>query len=291
MQCSQRSTIYVPDKLSGGKAALSVPCSVCIQCRINKTTEWALRCVYENEMHSKACFITLTYADEFLPENASLVKKDLQDFYKRVRKYYAGNSTSEIKYYCCGEYGPTTLRPHYHIALFGADFEPEKWKEFKKNHYFSSTLLELWPFGFNEIGFLSPDRMNYVAGYIQKKLMGRSIKQYVDRGVIPPFSLSSKHFGEKGMEKDAQRLTQLYVTDRARALPKYYTLKLGLKEIKSPDGFSLAQLRYLEENEKERSNHPELNDFEYAKLLVSKRQQEALDIEQRLKIFNSRGNL
>lgn len=199
MQC------FHPSKIRSGGRLLERPCNRCMACRINKTYEWSTRLVYEMESHDKACFITLTYDPDFLPNNGTLVVEDIQKFNKRVRKKYYGNSTSKYKFYICGEYGPTTFRPHYHGALFGVDFEPEEWICFKVDaegpHYTSPALSKLWPFGFNEIGLITPTRMNYVTGYIQKKLFGDGAKEYEQRGVIPPFQLFSKNLGVEALQK------------------------------------------------------------------------------------------
>lgn len=54
-----------------------------------------------------------------------LVKSDIQKFFKRFRKLlsYAFPQTV-VKYFCVGEYGSQTFRPHYHIALFASDVLP-----------------------------------------------------------------------------------------------------------------------------------------------------------------------
>lgn len=72
---------------------------------------------------SSAHFITLTYNTKNVPitENGfkTLRKRDLQLFFKRLRKLHG--SGSDIKYYGVGEYGTKRLRPHYHVILFNSD--------------------------------------------------------------------------------------------------------------------------------------------------------------------------
>lgn len=53
-------------------------------------------------------FLTLTYSDESLPPR--LVKDHILDFLHSLPFSYT--------YYAIGEYGPQTLRPHYHVVLF-----------------------------------------------------------------------------------------------------------------------------------------------------------------------------
>ena len=81
----------------------------------------------EAKLHKENCFITLTYNNNNLPKYKSLVKKELQDFFKRLRKKYGEG----IRYYACGEYGPKGKRPHYHAIIFG--WKPKDLKYFKEN--------------------------------------------------------------------------------------------------------------------------------------------------------------
>ena len=65
---------------------LQLPCGQCRGCRLEKSRQWAIRCVHEAKMHEQNCFITLTYAPEHLPKNESLELRDFQLFMKRLRK-------------------------------------------------------------------------------------------------------------------------------------------------------------------------------------------------------------
>lgn len=53
---------------------------------------------------------------------ATVSKKDIQNFLKRLRKKIDNlnipQNEKKIRYYIASEYGPTTLRPHYHGILF-----------------------------------------------------------------------------------------------------------------------------------------------------------------------------
>ena len=95
---------------------LEVPCGKCMACRQQKRKEWSMRVLHESTEYRNECFTTLTYSDDNLPENGSLVKRDLQLFFKRLRK--ALPPSQKIRYFACGEYGDTYFRPHYHTILF-----------------------------------------------------------------------------------------------------------------------------------------------------------------------------
>lgn len=63
-----------------------VPCNKCTACKIAHSREWSVRLIHELDYYDKACFITLTYDDENLPFDGSISKRELQLFFKRLRK-------------------------------------------------------------------------------------------------------------------------------------------------------------------------------------------------------------
>lgn len=161
--------------MASGTASLSdgfvFPCGQCLACRINRRRVWTARLVLESYLHEKACFVTLTYRDEDLVYNENyiptLCKRDLQLFLKRLRKYF---SERKIRYYGCGEYGTRSLRPHYHILLFGvAAEELDETFLLYDGKSPRSLLLALWTFGLVHVGECSRHSIQYVAGYVTKK--------------------------------------------------------------------------------------------------------------------------
>lgn len=150
---------------------VKVPCGQCVGCRLERSRQWAIRCVHEASLHKKNCFITLTFDDEHLDPNRSLNKRDFQLFMKRLRKKYGEG----IRYYHCGEYGSINQRPHHHACLFNFDFEDKKlWKV---NNgvliYRSAELEKLWPYGFSTVGEVTFESAAYVARYVMKKVTGK----------------------------------------------------------------------------------------------------------------------
>lgn len=179
----------------------TIPCGQCIACRINYSQQWAERCYVESLNHEKNCFLTLTYDDEHLPFSEfgypTLVKRDIQLFMKRLRKAI----DCKISFYCSGEYGDTTFRPHYHLLLFG--YEPDdlvlfKWNRTNKEVYplFNSKKIdELWGKGFVTISKLCGQTCLYTASYSVKK-----------------FKISVKffeHFKDKSFLSDVEKLNLL----------------------------------------------------------------------------------
>lgn len=153
---------------------LKLPCGQCIGCRMQRSRDWAIRCVHEASLYTDNCFITLTYSNEHLPKDGSLNVRVFQLFMKRLRRKF-GNG---IRFYMCGEYGDRYGRPHYHACLFGFDF-PDKqfWKMTKGLPLYRSPSLEkLWKFGFSSIGSVTFESAAYVARYIHKKITGDKAK-------------------------------------------------------------------------------------------------------------------
>lgn len=145
-----------------------IPCGRCIGCRLERSRQWAVRCVHEASLHSENCFITLTFSDSFLPKNGSLDVADFQKFMKRLRQFI---SPRKVRFFHCGEYGENFGRPHHHACLFGYDF-PDKvlFKEVNGSKIFTSAILsDLWPFGFSTIGDVTYESAAYVARYVLKK--------------------------------------------------------------------------------------------------------------------------
>lgn len=158
-----------------------LPCGQCIGCRLERSRQWAIRCVHEAQLHSDNCFITLTYSPEHLPKDGSLNLRHYQLFMKRLRKKF-GNG---IRFFHCGEYGEKYFRPHYHACLFGFDF-PDKvlFKEINGVKLYTSDVLnELWGFGFCSIGDVNFDSAAYVARYILKKVTGKNAALHYANGV------------------------------------------------------------------------------------------------------------
>lgn len=106
---------------------MMVPCGNCIACRLEKSRQWAVRCMHEASLYDDNCFITLTFNPESLRKFCklglngcySLNKEHMQDFNKRLRirfargvDVYKPDGSSKCVYYAdkirtfyCGEYG------------------------------------------------------------------------------------------------------------------------------------------------------------------------------------------
>lgn len=156
---------------------VDIPCGQCIGCRLERSRQWAMRCVMEAQMHRDNSFITLTYRDEDLPDDGSVSVRTAQLFMKRLRKEF---SHQKIRFFLCGEYGSQNMRPHYHALLFGLRFaDARMWSRRNGSVLFRSDTLErLWPFGFSTIGDVTFDSAAYCARYVLKKVTGQDSREH-----------------------------------------------------------------------------------------------------------------
>jgi len=177
-QCADGSIVFQERRWFNTVKTLSLPCGQCIGCRLERSRQWAMRCMHEAQLHENNCFITLTYDNTHLPSDGSLHYKDFQLFIKRLRKKF-GNT--RIRYYMAGEYGENFGRPHFHACIFGHDFHDKKlWKRSPSGSmlYRSEDLELLWPFGYSSIGDVNFESAAYVARYIMKKVTGQNAKEH-----------------------------------------------------------------------------------------------------------------
>ena len=146
-------------------APFPVPCGKCYGCRLEYSRQWAVRMVLESQLHMFNYFLTLSYDPAHLPAMGTVVKKDLQDFHKRLRIHYKRNFNHEnIRYYCCGEYGEKKGRPHYHGIYFNLPIHDlELYKESAGNKYYrSKTIEKIWGNGMIIIANVTFESCGYV---------------------------------------------------------------------------------------------------------------------------------
>lgn len=229
--------------------SVDIPCGKCIGCRLNYSKQWSVRLMLEKPYHKESWFLTLTYNDAMLPttivdgkERHPLVKKDVQNFIKRLRRRFPPGT---VHYYCCGEYGSQTMRPHYHMILFldvplesitGSVNKLHK-VENGYRYYVNSLIEDLWyrseypeyTAGFHYLANVDYDCCAYVSKYVTKKLNGDM--DYSDFGLSPVFAIMSskpaigrRYFEEHGKEIYDQWNMLVPGLDRPLRVrpPKYY---------------------------------------------------------------------
>jgi len=160
----------------GSGEPLRIPCGRCVGCRLEKSRQWAVRCMHEASLWKHNAFVTLTYSDENLPLDGSLDKSHWQLFMKRFRQRRNG---AKLRYFHVGEYGEQSGRPHYHALLFNCGF-PDRYA-WRSNTYRSKELEETWGLGHCELGEVTFESAAYVARYSLKKITGPAAEQHYRR--------------------------------------------------------------------------------------------------------------
>lgn len=219
---------------------MMVPCGHCIGCRLDHSRKWANRMALEKETYEKAMFVTLTYDNEHLPvcytyndvEFGTLVKKDVQDFLKRLRR----KLDKHISYYLSGEYGDHTERPHYHAIIFGLGIEdlPDA-KEEGRNEFGNIWLRSDWLEGIWQNGRVCVSDANwqcmaYVSRYVTKKVIGGDVRSHQFLGRINEFAIMSKRPAigltwllEHADKIEDDRLTHISIPGKGSVkIPKYF---------------------------------------------------------------------
>jgi len=186
---------------------INIPCGQCLDCRLKKSQEKGIRSLHEASGHSRNCFLTLTYDSEHLPEKGHLNFEHPKNFIKRLRDKISREGGGKILTTGCAEYGEKLGRPHYHIIIFGYDFEDKEFFRYSENDwspkkwpvYISQTLRELWPYGNHEIGSVTYESACYVARYTLKKITGKNAQEaYGDKPPERSICISNR----RGIGKD-----------------------------------------------------------------------------------------
>lgn len=116
-------------------------------------------------------------------------KRDVINFFKRFRSnidyHFKKNNIKEngkIRYFVCSEYGPRTLRPHYHAIIW---FDSEE-----ICRLFGEFLFKSWSYGHTDFSLVNSSAPSYVAKYITGNYNLPSVLQLK---YTKPFHLSSKN--------------------------------------------------------------------------------------------------
>lgn len=203
-----------------------------------RTSGWSFRLVKEGERSNSALFVTLTYDTAFVPITnngyMTLDKKDLQKFFKRLRKL----TDEKLKYYAVGEYGSTKMRPHYHIILYNAN----------KEHITRAWALNNYAIGTNYIGDVSAASIGYTLKYMCKQ---SKIPLHRNDDRQKEFSVMSKGLGANYLTKNMIKWhkddleNRMYVPmldGKKIAMPRYYKDKMYNEEEKDKIALHIGKI-------------------------------------------------
>jgi len=207
---------------------INVSCRKCSECLQVRANEWGVRCHHELMEHSQNCWLTLTYDNN----PVRLHKEHLQLFIKRLRKSI---HPKKIKYFSVGEYGDQNLRPHFHIMIFGHDFDDKVF--WKKSHagypiFTSQQLNELCKYGIATVMEATKQTAMYSAKYQAKEK--KDLPEFLQK--YPEFNTMSKNLGIKGIMRKIDtylKTKEIYIDGFAYAIPR-----LALEKYCDDNGFA-----------------------------------------------------
>ena len=111
-----------------------VPCNKCDLCGYRKQIDKVMRAALDESVFScPPLWFTLTYKPSCLPEHGELRYKDVQDFFKRLRRRLDRmNLPTDFRYIVSGEYGKKG-RPHYHVIMYNNPYRCDETQASKFN--------------------------------------------------------------------------------------------------------------------------------------------------------------
>lgn len=180
-------SLHTLEEKYGKEYILQLPCGHCTSCLLNYARTWAVRCCLEASLYKNNYFVTLTYDDQNLPSNSNQARRDVQLFFKRLRKEFPG-----VRYFGCLERGENTHRFHHHIILFNLDLYdvvPLGKRALEGYYYKSRKLSEIWSNGFIDIGDVSFNSCGYIARYCMKKRFKESKDEFIYMSTKPGIGL------------------------------------------------------------------------------------------------------
>lgn len=219
-----------------------VPCGTCVNCRLNKSSFWAVRCMCEAKLHEHNYFLTFTVDDDHLEDKygcigndnlygaPSVHMDDISQFNKNLRNYYKRHRGEDgIRFVACSEYGSSSFRPHYHGIYFNLDIpdlEYHTHNEYGDPLYTSELINSIWDKGFVVIGELTFESAQYVAKYILKSVTLPD--NYYDYFNIERESLRMSRRPGIGMEwfrKNKEKVMHdngVYIDGELKPIPQYW---------------------------------------------------------------------
>ena len=146
-----------------------------------------------------------------------LAKVDVQLFLKRLRKSLTKLSNEKIRYYCVGEYGPQTFRPHYHLLLFFNSVEVSRYIRYHVKRAWTTTFdcprqgdVKYRSLGFTRTECVNTNAPNYVAGYVSSNA---HIPGFHKARSCRPFALHSRFFGHPNLKDTQEEVYEMHPCD------------------------------------------------------------------------------
>lgn len=174
-------------------------CSRCPACLVKRRRIWTHRIMLEGSLWDHNAYVTLSYEDKYLTwtaDGSSMTLVPLQ--LKKFLVHFRTKTQIAFRYYGVGEYGDTSQRPHFHIALFNVPTcargrtlrRPGSTRPMWRECCSQCRLVgNVWGKGDVDLGRLENHSAQYVAGYVTKKMTGKRDARLLGR--YPEFARMS----------------------------------------------------------------------------------------------------
>ena len=143
------------------------------------------------------------------------IKRLRKNLYNKIKSTYAKEQISEkdyqVRYYICGEYGPTTKRPHYHGLLF---FSSER-----EAACIEECVYQSWKLGITDKSFVPDSNASYVASYVNCYSDLPKILQFKS---IRPFAIYSKEPPIGTLYRSEHEIKELFLRASPRMFADYF---------------------------------------------------------------------
>lgn len=204
----------IKQKLNDSYFTQQVPCGRCLECRRSRVNSWFVRLNATLRMARSSYFVTFTYDENSLHYSSNglltLHYRDFQLFVKRLRK--VNKYQEKIKYFCVGEYGSQTHRPHYHAIIFNVS-DP-------------SLFQQVWDKGHVHVGDVKEASIFYTLKYsLKSSVFGNTTGQDPDDDRIPEKALMSKGLG---IEYLTDAMVQYHKDDVSRPISMLGNVQIPL---------------------------------------------------------------
>lgn len=265
------------------KDGMSFPCGKCHPCLQRRASGWSFRLMKEEAYASSSYFITFTYDTEYVPITPngfmSLKKSDFQKFVKRLRFHHKGKA---IRYFCAGEYGDESYRPHYHAIMFNVNLADLIGQEYVNQVNNGNITLDgqrqfecpVWGLGYITIGKVAEASVGYTLKYMMKD---NRVPVHARDDRVPEFQLMSKGLGMAYLQSDSIQWHRKHLLDRMYlnidggkkiAMPRYYKEKIYSKLERQHIGKNICGKLV---DKTDLTGEQELRNFEHAKLKLQRR--------------------
>lgn len=142
------------------------------------------------------------YHTDYIP---ILYKADIQNFFKRLKINYERSYKEplSLSYWYCGEYGPTTKRPHYHVAMH------IKQEDFAK---VQSSILKSWKFSDKNRLLKGIEISKAPASYLSSYVNSHNYvpKEFRFSKDVSPFCSHSHRYGLVNPSFSLDKITQAF---------------------------------------------------------------------------------